>query len=204
MNAVTKAAPITYPTAFSKWGDEEQEAIQRVIASGRFTIGPEVAAFEAEFAAAHNMNYGVMVNSGSSANLIAVASLFHKQDRPLKRADKVLVPALAWSTTYAPLVQHGLDVTLADADETWCAEPRLLTGARLIIGCSILGNPAHLEQWRHIAIRSGAYFMEDNCESAFARTAFCVSVIGARGFLIFSMRDDVGSSTSDILIMHEI
>lgn len=158
-----------YPTAFSCWGKEEHDAIQRVLHSARLTMGEEVRAFEIEFASYHGMKHGIMVNSGSSANLVAVASLFHKQDNPLKRGDRVIVPAVAWSTTYAPLVQYGLDLVLVDIDDTWNAAPKTwgVNGStpHLIVGCSILGNPAHLSWWKTAADIIGAYFIEDNCES---------------------------------------
>src|SRR5262249_13409162 len=65
-----------YELAASTWGQEEIDAIRRTIETGRFTMGEQVAAFEQEFANYFGMRYGVMANSGSSANLIAVASLF--------------------------------------------------------------------------------------------------------------------------------
>jgi CDP-4-dehydro-6-deoxyglucose reductase, E1 len=157
-----------YPTAFESLGDEELDAMHRVIDSRRLTMGEEVKAFEEEFATRHGMRHGIMVNSGSSANLIAVAALFNKPDRPLRRGDKVIVPALAWSTTYAPLVQHGLDLILADCDETWNAPVLPHVGGepvRLVVGCSILGNPGYLASWRNWAEAEDAYFIEDNCES---------------------------------------
>jgi CDP-4-dehydro-6-deoxyglucose reductase, E1 len=149
-----------FPTAFSCWGPEEHDAIQRVVKSGKFTMGEEVAAFEAEFAAWHGMKHAVMVNSGSSANLVAVAAMFHRKHRPLKRGDKVVVPAIAWSTTYAPLVQHGLDLVVADCNDQWNVgqyhgEPAI----SLQVVCSILGNPAHF--WAEAPWP----IIEDNCES---------------------------------------
>ena len=92
-----------YELAVSSWGQEEIDALHRVIRSGRFTMGEEVAAFEREFAAYFGMRYGVMVNSGSSANLISIAALSYKRDRPLQRGDEAIVPAISWSTTYHPL-----------------------------------------------------------------------------------------------------
>lgn len=171
-------AEYTYPTAFNTFGDEENAAALRVLASGRLTIGAEVALFEAELAEYHGKRHCIMCNSGSSANLLMVAALFNKADKPLRRGDKVLVPAVAWSTTYAPLVQYGLDLTLIDVDETWNATPRQRnddvlkrsTDARLIVGCSILGNAGYLGTWRTAARSCGAYFIEDNCESLGART----------------------------------
>ncbi len=131
-----------YPTAFSGWGPEEGEAMARVISSGKFTMGEEVEAFEAEFAAWHGMKHGIMVNSGSSANLVAVAALFDLKDAPLKRGDKVIVPALAWSTTYAPLIQYGLDPMLVDCGASWNVEQIPKFSVPLFITCSILGNCA--------------------------------------------------------------
>lgn len=149
-----------FPTAYSIWGDEERDAIERVLASGKFTMGEEVEAFEAEFAEYHGMKHAVMVNSGSSANLVAVAAMFHRMERPLRRGDKVIVPAIAWSTTYAPLVQHGLDLVLADCNDQWNVgqyhgEPAI----SLQVVCSILGNPAHF--WAEAPWP----IIEDNCES---------------------------------------
>src|ERR1039458_4164491 len=143
------------------------EGRDRLRASGRLTVGEEVAAFEREFADFHGLRHGIMVNSGSSANLVAVAALFHVKQNPLKQGDQALVPALAWATTYAPLVQHGLDLVLVDCDEGWNADPYALKDveARLVVGCSILGNPAQLDTWRTIAGVHDAYLLEDNCES---------------------------------------
>lgn len=156
-----------FPTAFSCWGDEERSAIDRVLTSGKLTQGDEVEALEVEFAQYHGMKHGIAVNSGSSANLIIVAALFARRDNPLQRGDEVLVPALAWSTTYAPLVQHGLRLRLLDCDDTWCGSLSQTTvdNSRLVVGCSILGNPAPLEFLNRAADAAGAYMIEDNCES---------------------------------------
>lgn len=166
-----------FPTAFFRWDEEERAAMARVIGSNRFTMGPEVAAFEEEVAAYHGRKYGLMVNSGSSANLLAVAALFYLANRPLQRGDTAVVPALAWSTTYAPLIQYGLQLQLADIDDTWNAPPALSITMvprrpipRLIVVASILGNPAYLEGWEKLARDAGAYLIEDNCESIGART----------------------------------
>jgi CDP-6-deoxy-D-xylo-4-hexulose-3-dehydrase len=157
-----------YPTGFAAWGDEERHAINCVMKSGRFTCGERVAAFEEAFARYHGRKYGIMCNSGSSANLLMIATLFHLQNRPLQRGDVALVPAIAWSTTYAPLVQYGLHISLMDCDATWNANT-FYRPCRLVVGCSILGNPADLSNLAYHAGECGAYFIEDNCESFDAR-----------------------------------
>lgn len=160
-----------YELAANTWGPEEIAAIERVIASNRFTIGPNVAAFEEAFAAYHRRKYAVMVNSGSSANLLCVAALFYKKDRPLSRGDEVIVPAISWATTYHPLQQYGLKLKIVDVElDTLNIDVRQLERAvgprtRAIMGVSILGNPAALDVMRRFADARGLYFIEDNCES---------------------------------------
>ena len=64
-----------YSLAAPSWGPEEIKAIERVVDSGMFTMGENVARFEEAFAKYFGMKYGVMVNSGSSANLVAVGAV---------------------------------------------------------------------------------------------------------------------------------
>jgi len=159
---------LTAPT----WGEEELEAIQRVIRRGQFTMAGEVAEFEGEFAQYFGMKHGVMVNSGSSADLIATAALFYKRQRPLQRGDEAIVPAISWSTTYSPLQQYGLKLRFVDVDldtlnmNVSQLESALTPRTKLIVAVSILGNPAALDEIRSFADKHGLYLLEDNCESA--------------------------------------
>jgi CDP-4-dehydro-6-deoxyglucose reductase, E1 len=160
-----------FPLAASSWGPEEEQAIQSVVDSGRYTMGPRVAEFEQTFADYFGQNHAVMVNSGSSANLIAVASLCYKKDRPLQRGDEVIVPAVSWATTYHPLQQYGLKLKIVDIDlETLNVDIAQLEAAitpatRMIVAVSILGNPANLPEMRALADKHDILLMEDNCES---------------------------------------
>lgn len=160
-----------YDLAAPTWDEAEIAAIQRVIDSGMFTIGDNVAAFEAAFAAHFGLKHAVMTNSGSSANLLAVAALAYKQDRPLERGDEVIVPAISWATTYHPLQQYGLRLRIVDVElETLNMDASQLEAAltpktRAIVAVSILGNPAPLDAIRAFADAHGLYLIEDNCES---------------------------------------
>ena len=160
-----------YELAASSWDKEETDAIKRIIDGDRYTMGPEVAAFEEEFAAYHGKNYGVMVNSGSSANLIAVAAQFFKKDNPLQRGDEVIVPAVSWSTMYHPLQQYGLKLRIVDIDletlnmDVSQLEDALTPNTRMITTVSILGNPCDLDVMRAFCDKHDLILMEDNCES---------------------------------------
>ena len=150
------------PLASDTWDNEELNAIYRVIASGRFTMGKEVAEFEEEFAAWNGSKYAVMVNSGSSANLLMVAALFYNDY--IRRGDRILVPAVSWSTTYSPIMQFGMVPVLVDVDESFCMNPDLAGAARAahgsigMIAVHLLGNAASPRSFHTPLI-------EDCCES---------------------------------------
>jgi len=160
-----------YELAADTWGEEEKAAIAEVFASGRYTMGPKTAEFERAFAAHIGRRYALMVNSGSSANLVGVAALAYRKDRPLKPGDEVIVPAIAWSTTYCPLQQYGLKLKFLDVEldtlnmDVSRLEAALTARTRMIMGVSILGNPAALDVMRKFADQHGLIFFEDNCES---------------------------------------
>ena len=161
-----------YDLAASSWDETELKAIEEIIVSDRHTMGPKVSEFEKAFAAKFGKKFGVMVNSGSSANLVSVASLFFKKDSPLQRGDEVIVPAIAWATTYHPLQQYGLKMRIVDVEldtlnmDVSQLEDALTEKTRMVVGVSILGNPAALDIIRDFADKHDLYFMEDNCESA--------------------------------------
>jgi len=160
-----------YELAANTWGPEERDAIQQVIASDRFVMGDRVREMERRFGDYLGVKYAVMVNSGSSANLAAVAALCHKRSAPLQPGDEVIVPAVAWSTTYFPLHQYGLRLRFVDIDlktlnvDVASLEAALTARTRMVVAVSILGNPAPLDEIRNFADRHDLYFMEDNCES---------------------------------------
>jgi CDP-6-deoxy-D-xylo-4-hexulose-3-dehydrase len=166
-----------YELAAPTWGPEEIEAAKRVLDSTFTTMGAEVKAFEAEFAAYFGMRHAIMVNSGSSANLVAVAALAYRQDRPLARGDEVIVPAISWATTYHPLQQYGLKLRFVDIDletlniDVAQLEKALTPKTRAIVAVSILGNPAALDTIRAFADAHGLALLEDNCESMDAEVA---------------------------------
>lgn len=164
---------IKFPLATSSWEQEEQDAMQRVIASGSFTMGAEVAAFERDFAAYVGSRHCVMVNSGSSANLLMIAALFYTRNEGLRlqRGDEVIVPAVSWSTTYYPLYQYGLRIKFVDIDlNTLNYDLDQLASAitdrtRAIMAVNLLGNPNDFAAITALIGDRRIVVVEDNCES---------------------------------------
>lgn len=162
---------MSYPLASTTWDEAEYEAIQRVVRSGMFTMGKEVAAFERQFADWVGSRHAVMVNSGSSANLAMIAALMFRKQNALKAGDEVIVPAVSWSTTYHPLQQYGLKLKFVDIDlETLNIDLTQLASAitdktRAILAVNLLGNPNDFAQIQKLIEGRNIVLLEDNCES---------------------------------------
>lgn len=178
-----------YSLASSTWDDRELAALQDVIDSGMYSMGPKVAAYEKDFADFFGSKYAVMVSSGSTANLLMVAALFFTRDesRRLSRGDEVIVPAVSWSTTYFPLQQYGLKVKFVDIDpdtlnfDLKALEAAVTDKTRAILSVNLLGNPNDFAEIERIISGRNITLLEDNCESMGAR--FGGKMTGAIGLM---------------------
>ncbi|MCH8313896.1 MAG: DegT/DnrJ/EryC1/StrS family aminotransferase [Nitrospinae bacterium] len=151
---------------FSK---EEISEVVASLTSGFVTMGDKVALFEKNFAEYIGVRHAVMVNSGSSANLLMVKALAKR----LSPGDEVLLPALSWSTTFWPVVQSGLKPVLVDCDpETLNIGPEQLEealqrhpSAKALIVAHIMGNPAPMKELQAVLYDHPMPILEDSCET---------------------------------------
>ena len=123
-----------YTLAESTFTQVEIDAAKEVLDSSRITMGERVKNFEKEFAAWTGAKYALMVNSGSSANLLIIDALLRRTNgkAPLQPGDEVLVPALAWPTTAWPLIQLGLVPVFVDIDSnTLAVDPKSMETCRI-------------------------------------------------------------------------
>jgi CDP-6-deoxy-D-xylo-4-hexulose-3-dehydrase len=158
-----------YKLGFDSWDYKELDAINRVIESRNFTMDKEVYEFEQQAAKHFGSDYCVMVNSGSSANLIAIGALIYSNK--IKKGDEIIVPAVSWSTTYHPLQQYGLKLRFVDIDlETLNydlnqLEKSISAKTKLIFVVNLLGNNNNFKELESISKKYKINFIEDNCES---------------------------------------
>lgn len=168
---------INLSLASSTWGEEEKSVLMDVIASDKYTMGERVRTAETDFSQYFGARYAVMVNSGSSANLLMIAALFYtsNDDIRLKPGDEVIVPAISWSTTYAPLCQYGLKVKFVDIDkytlnfDLGSLKEAVSEKTKLIFAVNLLGNPNSFSEIQRIVAPYNVTIIEDNCESMGAK-----------------------------------
>lgn len=164
-----------YTLTSSTWGNEEIKAMQEVIKSGWFTMRKRVDAFEKKFADYFGKKYAIMVNSGSSANLVAIASLFYRKNNPLRKGDEVIVPCVSWATTYYPLQQYGLKLRFVDIDlktlnmDVGELKKAVSRNTKMVVTVSILGNPCKFDEITEVCRKNNIVLFEDNCESMGAK-----------------------------------
>lgn len=160
-----------FELASSSWDEKEIEAIKDVISRDMYTMNKSVRQFEEDFAKYTHHKYCVMVNSGSSANLLAIAALFYRKENFLKRGDEVIVPAVSWPTTYYPLYQYGLKIKFVDVNRQTLnmdmaeLEKAITPKTRLIFAVNLLGNPNDFSRIQKLIKGKNIILLEDNCES---------------------------------------
>ncbi|HEV3238571.1 MAG TPA: lipopolysaccharide biosynthesis protein RfbH [Gemmataceae bacterium] len=160
------------PYAGRVFDEEEMVAAVDSLLDFWLTLGPEGEAFERELTQAVGSRHALLVNSGSSANLLAVATLTSPQvERPLCPGDEVITVAAGFPTTVAPLVQHGLvpvflDVSLETANvNVDRLEDAVGPRTRAIMLAHTLGNPFDLDAVLDLARRHELFVIEDNCDA---------------------------------------
>lgn len=159
------------PLNVRSYGWEEAcEAIDSIL-STQVTMGKKVREFEVKFAQYIGTRHAIMVNSGSSANLLVLSLLTNPALRALRPGDEVITPAVTWATTVFPIIQCGAVPVLVDVDpETFNILPAEMEAAitprtRAIMLVHLLGTPCAMEAIMDVARRHNLIVIEDACEA---------------------------------------
>jgi len=161
------------PVTGKVFGVEEISAAVEASLDFWLTSGPYTQEFESRFAKLNSMRHAYMVNSGSSANLLALSSLTSPKhgDRALKPGDEVVTVAAGFPTTVTPILQNGLIPVYVDIDlGTYCANEAQLEAAigpktKAIMMAHTLGNPFNLDLVTKLAAKHNLWLIEDSCDA---------------------------------------
>ena len=161
------------PVTGKVFGVEELTAATKASLDFWLTAGPYTEKFEKEFAKSVGMRQAFMVNSGSSANLLALTSLTSSKhgDKSLKAGDEVITVAAGFPTTVNPIIQFGAIPVFIDVDiATHNAKVDMLEAAvssktKAIMIAHSLGNPFDLDEVMRVAKKYNLWVVEDDCDS---------------------------------------
>ncbi len=154
---------------------DEREMVNLVDASLDFwlTAGRYAEEFESSFAAYFDVSDAILVNSGSSANLVAMSTLTSPKlgERQLRAGDEVITAAAGFPTTVAPIVQNRLIPVFVDVEVgTYNVAPKTIAEAigpdtRAIFLAHTMGNPWALDEVMELAAKYNLWVIEDNCDA---------------------------------------
>jgi CDP-6-deoxy-D-xylo-4-hexulose-3-dehydrase len=160
------------PVTGKVFGESELKSAVEASLDFWLTSGPYTEAFESRFAKTVGMRHAFMVNSGSSANLLALSSLTSPAhgDRALMPGDEVITVAAGFPTTVTPILQNGLIPVYVDVDpETYVAideqlEAAISTKTKAIMMAHTLGNPFNLDFVQALTKKHNLWLIEDSCD----------------------------------------
>ncbi len=147
------------------YDDKEINAVSKTLKDRKSLMGEKTKLFEKKIAALFNKKFGVMVNSGSSANLLALEIL------QLPEGSEVITPILTFSTTIAPLIQKGLVPVFVDVEpgtyiiNVDSIEERITKKTKALFIPLLLGNVPDMQRLRKIADKYKLIFIEDSCDT---------------------------------------
>ncbi len=147
------------------FGDEEKKAVMKSMENGWLASGPTVVKFEEEIAKLFGKKYGIAVNSGSSANLLAIASL------KLPKGSEVITPACTFSTTVSGIVLKNLVPVFVDSvigrytiDES-LVEKAITKKTKAIMVPQLVGGVCNMKLLKQIADKHNLILIDDSCDT---------------------------------------
>ena len=162
---------IQYPLTNTVLDNDDIKSGVKVLKSKWITMGRETLNFENTFSKKISNRPSIMVNSGSSANLLIFQCLINPKVKKLKKDDEVLIPAICWSTSLWPIIQSGLKVKFVDIDPKTLNldldnfEKKITKKTKALMLVHAMGNCADMEKIVRICKKKNIILIEDTCEA---------------------------------------
>ncbi len=172
---VNRAHKYWYPLSKPSYDSEEILAAIDSLCSFRTTMAEKTAEFERQFTKSFGGTEAIMVNSGSSADLLIAFSLINMRTRQLKPGDEILIPSVTWPTQIWSLMMAGLKVRFVDTDPRTLnmdmddLEAKIRSSTRGISLVHLMGNPCNMDCVLSICRKHDLILIEDCCEALGAR-----------------------------------
>ncbi len=196
--------PLTVPT----YGPEEVEEALDSLLSTWVSMGKKVKRFEEMFAKYLGARHAVMVNSGSSANLLALSALTNPMfNGRIEPGGEIITPAVTWVTTVYPVANVGCIPVLVDVDmETFNVLPEEVEKAvgsktKAVMPVHLLGGPCRIGDIRGVAEKHDLFIVEDACESTGAEfQGRKVGTFGDMGTFSFYMSHHISTIEGGMVV----
>ena len=163
---------LSFPLIKNPFYDNDLQEGIKVIKSRQLTLSTKTTEIEKYFNKKFKVKNSTMLNSGSSANLLAFQTLINPyRKKRLKAGDEVLVPTLSWSTSFWPIIQSNLKPVFVDCNlknlniDIEDLEKKISKKTKCLILIHVLGHCANMDKIMKIVKKYKLILIEDNCES---------------------------------------
>ena len=161
-----------YPLVENPFDSDDIKKGINVLKSKQLTISTQTHNLEKFFSTKFKSKYSLMVNSGSSANLLALQCLINPyRANRLKKGDEIIIPTLCWSTSLWPIIQSNLKPVFVDIDketlniDTKKIEKKITKRTKAILLVHVLGNSCNMDHIMKLKKKYNLILIEDTCES---------------------------------------
>jgi perosamine synthetase len=182
-------------------GEEEIDAVSRVLRGHVLTNGPETQAFEAEFAAYHAADHGVAFANGT----VALTAMYMALG--IGPGDEVIVPSLTFVSSATSVLLAGASPVFAEVDpDTYNVDPRdvarhLTARTKAILAVHYGGQPADMAELQDLAADAGVVLLEDAAEAHGARyRGRCVGTLSAAGMFSFTPTKNITTGEGGMVL----
>ena len=165
-----------YPLIENPFTNDDIKKGIEVLKSKQLTLSYQTKKFEKNFSKKIRSKYSLMVNSGSSANLLALQCLINPyRKKRLKKGDEIIIPTLCWSTSLWPIIQSNLKPVFVDVNlETLNIDEneiknKITKKTKAILLVHVLGNSCNMDKIMEIKKKYNLILIEDTCESLGSR-----------------------------------
>jgi CDP-6-deoxy-D-xylo-4-hexulose-3-dehydrase len=161
-----------YPLVEDPFNSDDIKKGIDVLKSKQLTISTQTHKLENFFSTKFKSKYSLMVNSGSSANLLALQCLINPyRANRLKKGDEIIIPTLCWSTSLWPIIQSNLTPVFVDINketlniDTKKIEKKITKRTKAILLVHVLGNSCNMDHIMQLKKKYNLILIEDTCES---------------------------------------
>tara|TARA_B100001996_G_scaffold90045_1_gene66801 strand:- start:1660 stop:2904 length:1245 start_codon:yes stop_codon:yes gene_type:complete len=200
-----------YPLVADPFTSKDMISGIETLLKGRITMSETTKKFEREFAKYIGAKYALMVNSGSSANLLAFFALINPKSRKkLKSGDECILPSICWSTSLWPIVQAGLKPRFVDVNlDTFNIDieklkKKITKKTKAILSVHVLGNSTNMNDLKKIVKKNRLILIEDTCESLGSKFGSkCLGTFGRFGTYSFFVSHQISAGEGGMIVCND-
>jgi len=204
---------IKYPLVRYPYSKKDINEGRKVLSTGKMiTMNKITQEFEKKFSKYLGVKYSLMVNSGSSANLLALFCIINPMfKKKVKKGDECIIPVICWSTSLWPIVQAGLKPVFVDVElntfniDLKDLKRKINKKTKAVLTVHLLGNSTNMDELKRIIKKNNLLLIEDTCESLGAKyKSKYLGTFGRFGTFSFYTSHQISAGEGGMIVCNDL